>query len=210
MTTSSGSNTDELVPGRPAVGAEQPPLPFAPAMVLIARCAARTSRLLARHQLRLPHNHLGLRVAFADGSSGRVYRETVAHGFAVESPVVLVVEFRLKVLSGSAGQAYFRAVSLLNTPLFAGFAGFRSKLWLAADERGRYRGVYQWDGAERALEYVRALWWPLALVSDLDSITTESCPASGATTCWASPRGCRNRRRRNGGESSVWTRHRDG
>lgn len=176
MTTSPPSNTDELLPGRPMVGAEQPPLPFASAMALIVRCAAHTSTLLARHQLRLPHDNLGLRVGFGDGSTGRVYRETVADGYAVEAPVVLVVEFRLKVLSGTAGHAYFRAVSLLNTPLFAGFAGFRSKLWLAADERGRYRGIYQWDGAERALEYVRALWWPLALVSDVESIHYRVLP----------------------------------
>ena len=48
--------------------------------------------------------------------------------------------------------------------------------WLAADERGRYRGIYQWDGVDAALEYVRALWWPLALVSDIDSIHFRVLP----------------------------------
>jgi hypothetical protein len=170
MSTSTPSNAEEVRSGRPPVGAEQPPLQFGPAMRLIVRCAARTTGMLTHHRLRLPEHHLGMRIAFADGSTGLVYRETVADGYAVEDPVVLVVEFQLKVLSSAAGHAYFRAVSLLNTPLFAGFAGFRSKLWLAADERGRYRGIYQWDGAEAALEYVHALWWPLALVSYVDSI----------------------------------------
>jgi hypothetical protein len=43
-------------------------------------------------------------------------------------------------------------------------------LWLADDERGRYRGVYEWDGPQRADHYARALWRVLALVSVPGSI----------------------------------------
>ena len=75
------------------------------------------------------------------------------------------------------GHALFRAESLLNTPLFVGFPGFVSKLWLANDEHGRYRGLYQWDGAQLAEDYVRALWWVLALVSHRDSIDYRVLPA---------------------------------
>ncbi len=64
----------------------------------------------------------------------------------------------------------FRAESLLNTPLFAGFPGFVSKLWLASDERSRYRGVYEWDGPRQADHYARALWRVLAVVSVPGSI----------------------------------------
>jgi hypothetical protein len=45
-----------------------------------------------------------------------------------------------------------------------------SKLWLADDERGRYRGLYEWDGPELAENYARALWRVLALVSVRGSI----------------------------------------
>jgi hypothetical protein len=45
-----------------------------------------------------------------------------------------------------------------------------SKLWLANDERGRYRGLYEWDGPRRAEDYARALWRVLALVSVPGSI----------------------------------------
>ena len=45
-----------------------------------------------------------------------------------------------------------------------------SKLWLAHDERGVYRGLYEWDDPAQADAYVRALWWVLALVSDPASI----------------------------------------
>jgi hypothetical protein len=57
-----------------------------------------------------------------------------------------------------------------NTPLFAGFPGLVSKLWLADDQRGRYRGLYEWDGPARAEAYARALWRILALVSVPGSI----------------------------------------
>ena len=73
-----------------------------------------------------------------------------------------MVGFRLRVVRGR-GHTLFRWESLLNTPLFVGFPGFVSKLWLAHDERGRYRGVYEWDGPERAEHYARSLWRVLAL-----------------------------------------------
>jgi len=57
-----------------------------------------------------------------------------------------------------------------------GFPGFVSKLWLAHDERGRYRGVYEWDGAERAEHYARSLWRVLALVSEPGSIDFRVVP----------------------------------
>jgi hypothetical protein len=92
-----------------------------------------------------------------------VYRETVVDRVPAD-PCVLVVEFRLRAVRGR-GHAAFRLESMLNTPLFAGFPGFVSKLWLACDERGRYRGVYEWDGPRLAENYARALWRVLALVS---------------------------------------------
>ena len=98
------------------------------------RAAASTCRRGRGHALR-----------FADGTSARVYRETVADGAAPADPCVLVVEFRLRAVRGR-GHALFRRESLLNTPLFVGFPGFVSKLWLAHDEQGVYRGLYEWDG----------------------------------------------------------------
>jgi hypothetical protein len=81
---------------------------------------------------------------------------------------VLVVNFRLQAVRSR--HAVFRWESLLNTPLFAGFPGFASKLWLADDERGRYRGLHKRDGPQLAENYPRALWRVLALVSVRASI----------------------------------------
>jgi hypothetical protein len=152
-----------------AVLSEQPPLGYRAALRALISCVATTARLLRQGRIHLPPGHVGMRLRFADGTSARVYRETVVDRGATRDPCVLVVEFRLRAVRGF-GHTVFRWESLLNTPLFVGFPGFVSKLWLAADERGRYRGVYEWDGPQRAEAYARALWRVLALVSARGSI----------------------------------------
>jgi hypothetical protein len=131
--------------------------------------------LLARNRIRLPREHVGLRLHFADGTSARVYRETVVDRPPPRDPCVLLVEFRLRGVRGR-GHAAFRAESLLNTPLFVGFPGYVSKPWLAHDEHGMYRGLYEWDGPLLAEAYARALWWVLALVCTRSSIHHRVLP----------------------------------
>ncbi|HEY2296745.1 MAG TPA: hypothetical protein VGH43_03365 [Jatrophihabitans sp.] len=116
-----------------------------------------------------------MRLRFADGTSARVYRETVIARPAPVDPCVLMVEFRLRGVRGW-GHALFRAESLLNTILFGGFPGLMSKLWLAHDAHAVYRGVYEWDGPDRAEAYARALWRVLALVSASGSIHYRVLP----------------------------------
>jgi hypothetical protein len=148
---------------------DQPALAYDAALRALTGCVASTARLLWRRRIHLPTEQVGRRLRFADGTSARVYRETVVARDATQDPCVLVVEFRLRAVRGWA-HAAFRWESLLNTPLFVGFPGFVSKLWLANDERGRYRGLYEWDGPQRAEHYARALWRVLALVSVPGSI----------------------------------------
>jgi hypothetical protein len=148
---------------------DAPPLPPTAASAAVARCAARTVALLARGRVHLPRGNLGLRLRFGDGSTGRVYRETVVDDPPLTSRCVLVVSFRLRGVRGRGHRA-FEVESVLNTPLFVGFPGFVSKLWVAADEHGVYRGVYDWDDPVLADAYARALWWVLALVSHRSSI----------------------------------------
>ena len=156
-------------PGGGEVVPEQPPLAYPAAVRALAACVAETARLLWQQRMHLPSQRVGMRLRFADGTSARVYRETVVDRGATVDPCVLVVEFRLRVVRGR-GHGVFRRESLLNTPLFVGFPGFVSKLWLTDDERGRYRGLYEWDGPRRAENYARALWRVLALVSAPGSI----------------------------------------
>jgi hypothetical protein len=151
------------------VASEHPPLPGPAAVRALTRCVARTARLLWQGRLHLPAQRVGMVLRFGDGTSARVFRETVAVRGKAQNPCVLVVEFRLRAVRGW-GHAAFRRESLLNTPLFAGFPGFVSKLWLAHDGRGRYRGLYEWDDPLLAEGYARALWRVLALVSVPGSI----------------------------------------
>lgn len=150
------------------------PLPESTAWRAEARCVGRSLVMLARGQVHLPRHHVGRRIRFADGSRGRVYRETATDRTPVD-PCFLVVTFRLRHVRGP-GHPLFRAESLLNTPLFVGFPGFVSKLWLAHDEAGRYRGLYEWDRPEAAEHYARSLWRVLELVSVPGSIDYEVFP----------------------------------
>ena len=142
----------------------------------LCRCVVRTAVLLAGRRLHQPVENVGRLIQFADRSKAAVYRETTAAPPALGEPAVLVVGFRLRGARRAWSHWVFRRESLLNTFLFAGFDGFVSKLWLRHDEHGTYRGIYQWDGADRAESYVRSLWWALAVVSDIDSIRYTVLP----------------------------------
>jgi hypothetical protein len=168
---------------------DRQPLPAREAIVAVARCVITTMRLLATRRIRQPRDRVGEVLHFADGTSARVYRETVVPRADVTQPAALVVEFRLRWVRGDSAHALFRAESLLNTPLFVGFPGFVSKLWLTHDRGGFYRGVYEWDGAELAHAYARALWRILALVSDRDSIHYTVIPGSTRAELLASEPG---------------------
>ena len=119
--------------------------------------------LLAQRRVHQPTTRFGDVLHFADGTAAPVYRETVVRPRETLDPALLVVAFKLRWVRGR-WHAAFRAESLLNTPLFVGFDGFVSKLWLRHDELGRYRGVYEWNGPALAESYARALWWVLSLV----------------------------------------------
>lgn len=152
------------------------PLPVRAAAIALARCAVTTAVFLARRRIHQPVAHVGQLLQFADGSASRVYRETVVDRPPTSAPGVLVVGFRLRGVRRGWAHALFRRESVLNTVLFVGFPGFVSKLWLAHDANGTYRGVYEWDDPALADRYVRALWWVLALVSTPGSIRHAVLP----------------------------------
>jgi hypothetical protein len=142
--------------------------------------------MLVRRETRWPRDNVGRLVEFADGTTGRVYRETVA-ARTPGDPCFLVVSFRLRGVRG-VGHALFRLESILNTPLFVGFPGFVSKLWLAHDCRGTYRGLYEWDGADLAEHYAQSLWRVLELVSEPGSIDYRVFPGIRRDDVLADPR----------------------
>ncbi|MBB5916721.1 hypothetical protein BJY24_005633 [Nocardia transvalensis] len=153
----------------------QQPHSFGRTVWAMACCVCRTLGLLARRRIHLPVTNRGMEIGFADGTSSRVFRETVLDHPQHRDPCVLVVEFELRAVRGR-GHALFRRESLLNTVLFAGFPGLISKLWLAHDQRGRYRGLYEWGDPASAETYARTLWGVLALVSVPESIAYRILP----------------------------------
>ena len=169
-----------------SVDGDRPHLTAGRALVALARCVARTGALLARRRIVQPRRHVGRTLAFADGTHARVYRETLIRDSPSDDPVVLGVTFRLRHVHGR-GHSLFRFESELNTVLFAGFPGLVSKLWLAHDETAAYRGVYQWDGADRAHDYARTLWWVLSLVSEPGSIHYVVVPGARLADVLAAP-----------------------
>lgn len=105
-------------------------------------------------QLSRPTEYLGAVLHFLDGTASTVFRETRTADVPMHDPVLLTIEFRLAPLDDIAFlHAGFRYECLLHTPLFAGFPGFRSKLWLADDATRMYRGIYEWDGEALARDY---------------------------------------------------------
>ncbi len=155
---------------------ERPPLELRKGLGALGRCAIRTVGMISRRRLHEPTMNVGRRVEWADGTASTVYRETVAQGPATATPTTLVVSFRLRRVRSGWLHALFRFESELNTMLFAGFPGFLSKLWFANDERGVYRGLYDWRDPASAEAYVRALWWALLAVSERDSIHYAALP----------------------------------
>ncbi|MTE14291.1 hypothetical protein [Nocardia aurantiaca] len=162
----------------------QIPLPVGPAALAIARSIAVTVMLLVRHRIRVPRENIGLRITFADGATAPVFRETAIDGVGALDPCILVVVFTLRGVRGR-GHALFRCESLLNTILFAGFPGLITKLWLAHDQYGAYRGLYEWDTPARAEAYARSLWRILALVSVPGSIGYHIIPGRRRTELFA-------------------------
>lgn len=156
-------------------------------LTLLVRSVVVGVAELARGRVHQPSGRVGSRVRFADGTAGVVYRETARDRAVIDAPTVLVVRFRLRRIRSARWHAAFRWESLANTVLFVGFPGFVSKLWCAHDERGRYRGVYQWDGVDRAEAYVSALRRVLALVSERSSIDHVTLPGLDRDAVLAEP-----------------------
>jgi hypothetical protein len=141
-----------------------------PALSDFARSAAVWGGLVARHGLTSPKGNVGARLRFVDGSSSFVFRETAATDVSTSDPTLLVIQFRLAMLgSDHLLHAAFRRECILHTPLFAGFPGFRSKLWLDDIETGVYRGVYQWQDGDLARHYARRMVALLRPFSNADT-----------------------------------------
>jgi hypothetical protein len=128
------------------------------ALADFARSIAVWARLALSGRVAAPRAHVGARLRFADGTTSRVFRETLRRGAATPDPAVLVIGFRLAPLGRRPRlHAAFRRECVVHTPLFAGFPGFRSKLWVTDERTGVYRGIYEWQDAAAARRYAQRM-----------------------------------------------------
>lgn len=146
----------------------------------VAGSAAETARLVATGRLRQPDDLVGVRLRFRDGSRSMIFRTTERDPSEGAEPAVLQVRFRLRWIGRSrALHRVFVTTCVVNTPLFAGFPGFVRKQWMVDPETFVYRGLYDWDGADRARWYADRLWRVLALVAVPGSIDYLVVPGLG-------------------------------
>jgi hypothetical protein len=142
-----------------------------------ARSAVATGRLLAAGRLASPRTYLDRRLGFADGTTSLVFRETAVRGRDPRDPAVLVVQFRLRAFGHRRWlHALFRRECILHTPLFAGFPGFQTKLWISDTTTGVYRGLYEWAGPQRAVDYAHTLVRLLTPLSTHGSVRYHVIP----------------------------------
>jgi hypothetical protein len=153
-----------------------------------ARSAVATFRLLAAGRLASPRTYLNRRLCFADGTTSSVFRETAIRDRDPQDPAVLVVQFRLRAFGHRRFlHALFRRECILHTPLFAGFPGFQTKLWISDTATGVYRGLYEWDGAGRAVDYADHLVRLLVPLSTHDSVRYHVVPGIRRQDLFAAP-----------------------
>jgi hypothetical protein len=130
-------------------------------------CLGRVARLLARRQLHLHRSLVGRRVEMADGRCFTIYRESSSSEPCDGAPVSLAMWFHLRgVPTGARFRAYlFERESILNTALYAGFEGYRTKLWTVDRSTNDYAGFYTWRGREQAERYAAYAMRMLAPIS---------------------------------------------
>ncbi len=164
-------------------------------------CACEWARMSTGHRLMRSPEHVGDALTFEDGTTSRVFRETRVRDVAAAHPTLLAIKFRLAFLDDLAPlHAAFRRECLIHTLLFAGFRGFRSKLWLEDDRTRIYRGIYEWDGAEDASAYAARMVGLLAPFSNQGTVEAQIVPGLTLSGYLTDPDAT------TGGQSDGWWR----
>jgi hypothetical protein len=155
---------------------------------LAGHCVGRVVRLLARRHLHLHRDRVGDTVALPDGRRFVVYRSSSSSEPCEGDPITMTMWFRLRwVPPGARVRAFlFERESILNTVLYAGFEGYRTKLWTVDRTTNGYAGFYTWRGrteAERYARYAMRMLRPLSVPGSLGCQLDEE----GAAPAWLVP-----------------------
>ncbi len=90
----------------------------------------------------------------------------------------MAVWFHLRAIPARArGRRFlFEHLCVVNTLLFAGFDGYRLKLWLVDPETADYAGLYRWHSSEEAEVYGRYIVGVLAPFCTAGSVGYQIVP----------------------------------
>jgi hypothetical protein len=143
-------------------------------------CGIRTVQLLLHRRLHLRTRRVGDGITLPDGRSFVVFRESTCDGDRAPGEATLVVWFHLRgIPAGSRVRRFlFERLCLANTILFAGFDGYRVKLWMVDPETADYAGLYAWRGAEEADVYARYITGVLRPLSLPASVGYQVLPGT--------------------------------
>src|SRR5579864_9246645 len=108
MATSVAETRQHALGAASGQGSELPPFALRTALKTLAECALRTAVMVVGRRIHQPAGNVGLEIPFSDGSTARVYRETVIERPAALRPAVLVVCFRLRRIHTSRAHTLFR------------------------------------------------------------------------------------------------------
>jgi hypothetical protein len=140
-------------------------------------CAKRTFELLFHKKLHLRRERIGAVATLPDGRAFTVFRESIRDD-AGPSRTTLAVWFHLRgIPAGSRVRRFlFERLCLANTLLFAGFDGYRVKLWMVDPKTADYAGLYQWRSDEEAEDYGRYIVGILSPLSTRGSVGYQVLP----------------------------------
>ena len=123
-------------------------------------------KLALAWSIHIKKNRLGSVYQVRDNEVFTVFRETVSDANYLENEVTLVVGFRLKLIKKNAFFHFlFQRVCILNTPIWVGFKGFKTKLWMVDAISKNYLGIYRYQGRENAegyAEYITSILRPFS------------------------------------------------
>lgn len=131
-------------------------------------------KLVFSHALHLNIKKLGTKCKAKDNKTYTVFRETSSDKDYEGKEVTLVVAFRLFLIDRNTFLHWlFQKLSILNTPLWVGFPGFKTKFWMVDTKTQDYLGIYRYLGKQNAKEYAEYICAILRPVSIKGSVWYE-------------------------------------
>ncbi len=130
-------------------------------------------------ELHQSNKRLGWKYKVKDGQTYAVFRETFSDRDYQESQVTLVVHFRLIIVGSNPFFHWlFQHLCVLDTPMWCGFPGFKTKFWMVDLKSKDYLGIYRYEGRKNAEIYANYISTILKPLSTKNSVWYEIIQSS--------------------------------